>query len=58
MRPAMKACVWLAILALAACAGVSDTPSCRGEVFPLNPTHMAPLAALTGATAPAGTVVR
>lgn len=58
MFPAMRPFVWLAVLALAACAGVSEAPSCRGEVFPLNPSRMAPFAALAGAAGPAGAVVR
>lgn len=42
----------LAALAIASCTGASEPPACRGEVFPLNPSRMAPIAAPTGAAAP------
>jgi hypothetical protein len=56
----MKPALLLSLLALAACAGASDPPACRGEVFQLNPTRMAPPATLAAvpATSPAGSLLR
>ena len=57
----MKSALLLSLLALAACAGVSEPPACRGEVFQLNPTQMLPaanFAAVAPMVAPAGSVVR
>jgi hypothetical protein len=57
MKPAL---LLLPVLTLAACAGASETPSCRGEVFQLNPSRMVPPAtiAATPIVAPAASVVR
>ena len=38
----------LSVLVLASCTGASEPPACRGDVFQLNPSRMAPLATLTG----------
>lgn len=46
----------LSALALASCSGASEPPACRGDVFPLNPSRVAPLAGLTGAPAAAPAV--
>lgn len=57
----MKPALLLSLLALAACAGFTEAPACRGEVFRLNPTRMVPLANLAStapAVAPAGSVMR
>ncbi|WP_338666226.1 hypothetical protein VQH23_26015 (plasmid) [Pararoseomonas sp. SCSIO 73927] len=56
----MKSALLLSLLALAACAGTTAAPACRGEVFQLNPTRMVPPATLAAApvVAPAGSVVR
>ena len=56
----MKSALLLSLLALAACAGTTAAPACRGEVFQLNPTRMVPPAPLAAApvVAPAGSVVR
>ena len=57
----MKPALLLSLLALAACAGASDPPACKGEVFQLNPTRMVPPATLPPAApvlAPATSVVR
>ncbi|WP_424138474.1 hypothetical protein [Roseomonas chloroacetimidivorans] len=56
----MKPALLLSLLALAACAGVSEPAACRGEVFQLNPTRMLPPANFAAApvVAPAGSVVR
>jgi len=35
------ALILLPVLALAACAGAAEPPSCRGAVFPLNPSRVA-----------------
>lgn len=57
MKPAL---LLLPILALAACAGSTEPPACKGEVFQLNPTRMVPPAtpAAAPAVAPAGSAVR
>jgi hypothetical protein len=57
----MKPALLLSLLALAACAGTTEAPACRGEVFQLNPTRMLPPATLAAAApvvAPARGVVR
>ena len=57
----MKPALLLSLLALAACAGITEAPACRGEVFRLNPTRMVPLANLAATVpviAPAGSVRR
>jgi hypothetical protein len=56
----MKLVLLLPVLVLAACAGTTEPPTCRGEVFPLNPTRMAPPATLAAAppAASAGSFVR
>jgi hypothetical protein len=56
----MKPVLLLPVLVLAACAGPTEPPMCRGEVFPLNPTRMAPPATLAAAApaAPAGSFAR
>jgi hypothetical protein len=57
----MKPALLLLLLALAACAGFTEAPACRGEVFRLNPTRMVPLAHLATTApvvAPAGSVRR
>ncbi|SHK49420.1 hypothetical protein SAMN02745194_05031 [Roseomonas rosea] len=57
----MKPALLLSLLALAACAGASEPPACKGEVFQLNPTRMLPpanFAAAAAVGAPAGSVVR
>ena len=57
----MKPALLPFLLALAACAGTTKAPACRGEVFQLNPTRMLPpatLATISPAVAPAGSVVR
>jgi hypothetical protein len=51
----MKPALLLSLLALAACAGTTEPPACRGEVFPLNPTRMMPPATLAAAPAAATT---
>jgi hypothetical protein len=47
----MKPVLLLPVLVLAACAGTTEPPTCRGEVFPLNPTRMAPPETLAAAPA-------
>ena len=37
----------LPLVLLAACSG-TEAPACRGEVFQLNPTRMAPAATVSG----------
>jgi hypothetical protein len=56
----MKPVLLLLLLALAACAGTTEPPACRGEVFQLNPTRMMPPATLAAAPAvvTAGSVVQ
>lgn len=56
----MKPVLLLALLAQAACAGASEPPVCRGEVFQLNPSRMvSPVALATAPVAtPVGSVVR
>ena len=57
----MKPALLLSLLALAACAGTTEAPACRGEIFQLNPTRMLPpatLAATAAVVAPARGVVR
>jgi hypothetical protein len=56
----MKPVLLLPALVLAACAGTTEPPACRGEVFELNPTRMVPLATLAAAptVAPPGNPVR
>jgi hypothetical protein len=57
MKPVL---LLLPVLVLAACAGTTEPPTCRGEVFQLNPTRMMPLATLAAAPviAPAGSIVQ
>ena len=57
----MKPALLLSLLALSACAGITEAPACRGEVFRLNPTRMVPAANLAAAApvvAPAGRLIR
>jgi hypothetical protein len=57
----MKPALLLSLLALAACAGTTGAPACRGEVFRLNPSRMvSPASLAAGATvvASAGSLMR
>jgi hypothetical protein len=56
----MKPVLLLSLLAQAACAGASEPPACRGEVFQLNPTRMVSPVALgtVPAATPVGSIVR
>jgi hypothetical protein len=47
----MKPVLLLSLLVLAACAGTTEPPTCRGEVFQLNPTRMIPPTTLAAAPA-------
>jgi hypothetical protein len=47
----MKPVLLLSLFTLAACAGTTEPPACRGEMFQLNPTRMMPPATLAAAPA-------